>query len=383
MAAELEATEDGCSTDLAKPLYLQYLERSLRLDQFLRQTSAIFNRNISSDESEDGLDETPLLTESEDPSMQVKEEPMSPLLGELSGEVNPGLPSVHSLNGVLQTEPKFERGSLYNFSKLKKSRKWLKSILLSDDTSDSDSVSDEEEDGYTLSKEELYNMLRIHKYTKLHQNKYHKDKELQGYQYYSAGLLSTHDPFYEQQRHLIGPRKKKIKDEKKFKAKLKKVKKRRRREEDLSEDESPHRHHRTKVFAKFSHDAPTPIVKKKHMTLEQLNARRRKVWLTIVKKELPKAYKQKVSARNLLLTNSKKLAHQCMREVRRAAIQAQKNCKETLPRARRLMKEVSLYWKKYDKVEKEHRKRAEKEALEQRKLDEEMREVKELIVYFV
>lgn len=65
-----------------------------------------------------------------------------------------------------------------------------------------------------------------------------------------------------------------------------------------------------------------------------------------------------------------------MREVRRAAIQAQKNCKETLPRARRLTKEMLLYWKKYEKVEKEHRKRAEKEALEQRKLDEEMREVK-------
>ena len=64
-----------------------------------------------------------------------------------------------------------------------------------------------------------------------------------------------------------------------------------------------------------------------------------------------------------------------MREVRRAAIQAQKNCKETLPRARRLTKEMMLYWKKYDKVEKEHRKRAEKEAQEQRKLDEEMREV--------
>ncbi len=56
------------------------------------------------------------------------------------------------------------------------------------------------------------------------------------------------------------------------------------------------------------------------------------------------------------------LAHQCMREVRRAAIQAQKNCKETLPRARRLTKEMLLYWKKYEKVEKEHRKRAEKEA---------------------
>lgn len=41
-------------------------------------------------------------------------------------------------------------------------------------------------------------------------------------------------------------------------------------------------------FAKFSHDASLPIVKKKHLTMEQLNARRRKVWLTIAKKEIPK-----------------------------------------------------------------------------------------------
>lgn len=162
-----------------------------------------------------------------------------------------------------------------------------------------------------------------------------------------------------------------------FAAKLKKVKKKRRRDEELSSEESPRRHHhQTKVFAKFSHDAPPPGTKKKHLSIEQLNARRRKVWLSIVKKELPKANKQKASARNLFLTNSRKLAHQCMKEVRRAALQAQKNCKETLPRARRLTKEMLLYWKKYEKVEKEHRKRAEKEALEQRKLDEEMREAK-------
>ncbi|XP_041430299.1 chromatin-remodeling ATPase INO80-like isoform X2 [Xenopus laevis] len=376
MASELEATEDGTSTDLAKPLYLQYLERALRLDQFLRQTSAVFNRSVSSDESEDGLDETPLLPESEDLSLQVKEEPMSPLLGEPCGEGSKDLLPVHACNGVLKPEPKSERGSFYNFSKLKKSRKWLKNILLSEVSSDTDSLSEEDEGESSLSKEELHDMLRIHKYKKLHQSKYKKDKELHQYPYYSAGLLSTHDPFYEQQRHLLGPKKKKIKEEKKFKAKLKKIKRKRRREEDLSEDELPRRHHHTKVFAKFSQDAPTPVGKKKHLTLEQLNARRRKVWQMIVKKELPKAYKQKVSARNLLLTNSKKLAHQCMREVRRAAIQAQKNCKETLPRARRLTKEMSLYWKKYEKVEKEHRKRAEKEALEQRKLEEEMREAK-------
>ncbi|KFP05937.1 DNA helicase INO80 [Calypte anna] len=380
MASELGAKEDGSCSELAKPLYLQYLEKALQLDQFLRQTSAIFNRSISSDESEDGLDDNPLLPQSGDPLMQVKEELPNSLLGESSGAGNSGMLNTHSLNGVLQPEPKSEKGSLYNFSKLKKSRKWLKSILLSDDSSDTDSPSDEdgeEEEEFSLSREELHNMLRLHKYKKLHQSKFSKDKELQQYQYYSAGLLSTHDPYYEQQRHLLGPKKKKFKEEKKLKGKLKKVKKKRRRDEELSSEESPrHHHHQTKVFAKFSHDTPPPGAKKKHLTIEQLNARRRKVWLSIVKKELPKAYKQKASARNLFLTNSKKLAHQCMREVRRAAIQAQKNCKETLPRARRLTKEMLLYWKKYEKVEKEHRKRAEKEALEQRKLDEEMREAK-------
>ncbi|XP_069493608.1 chromatin-remodeling ATPase INO80 [Ambystoma mexicanum] len=375
MASELGVGEDGSLTDLAKPIYLQYLERALRLDQFLRQTSTVFNRSISSDESEEELDDIPLLPQSGDTLIQVKEEPLSPLLGETG---HSGIIATHSLNGVLQPEPKVEKGNLYNFSKLKKSRKWLKSVLLSEDSSDTDSLSDEDDDDdeFAFSREELHNMLRLHKYKKLHQGKCSKDKELQQYQYYSTGLLSTHDPFYEQQRHFLGPKKRKFKDEKKLKARLRKVKKKRRREEDFSDDDYLRRHHHLRVFAKFSHDAPIPMLKKKHLTIEQLTARRRKVWLSIVKKELPKAYKQKASAHTLFLSNSRKLAHQCMREVRRAAIQAQKNCKETLPRARRLTKEMLLYWKKYDKVEKEHRKRAEKEALEQRKLDEEMREAK-------
>ena len=32
---------------LAKPLHLQHLERSLRLDGFLRQTASIFNRDLT------------------------------------------------------------------------------------------------------------------------------------------------------------------------------------------------------------------------------------------------------------------------------------------------------------------------------------------------
>lgn len=42
-----------------------------------------------------------------------------------------------------------------------------------------------------------------------------------------------------------------------------------------------------------------------------------------------------------------------------------------------------VYWKKYEKVEKEHRKRAEKEAMEQRKLDDEFREVKNYWIFKV
>ncbi|KAJ3607259.1 hypothetical protein NHX12_026771 [Muraenolepis orangiensis] len=352
---------------LAKPLFLQRLERSLRLDSFLRQTATVFNKDITSDDSDDsdGSLGEGLSFEPTNHHAECKEEPC---------DQEDSLDDAKPLNGVLLQgkEPKTDKASLYNFSKLKKNRKWLKSILLSDDTSDSDTDSDDSD--FSLSREELQDMLRLHRHTRLHQSKFHSDRQLHQYQYYSTGLLSTHDPFYEQQRHLLGPKKKKIKDEKKFKAKLKKVKKKKKRSEgDFSDEGRPYVN---KVFAKFSHDGPPPAGKKKHLTVEQLNTRRRKVWLTIAKKEIPKTVKQKTSAKNLVLTNAKKLAHQCMREVRRAAIQAQKNCKETLPRARRLTKEMMLYWKKYDKVEKEHRKRAEKEAQEQRKLDEEMREAK-------
>ncbi|XP_034084375.1 LOW QUALITY PROTEIN: chromatin-remodeling ATPase INO80 [Gymnodraco acuticeps] len=364
-----EAGASG-SSGLAKPLYLQRLERSLRLDSFLRQTAAIFNGDITtsdeSDDSDGGLGTgLSLDAPTQHTALTVKSEPC---------EEEDGLSEEKPLNGVLLQgkDQKADNASLYNFSKLKKNRKWLKTILLSDDTTDSDTDSDDSD--FSLSRDELQDMLRLHRFTRQHQSKFHSDRELHQYQYYSTGLLSTHDAFYEQQRHLLGPRKKKIKDEKKFKAKLKKVKKKKKRGEgDFLDDGRPYI---TKIFAKFSHDAPLPVVKKKHLTIEQLNARRRKVWLTIAKKEIPKTFKQKTSAKNLVSTNAKKLAHQCMREVRRAAIQAQKNCKETLPRARRLTKEMMLYWKKYDKVEKEHRKRAEKEALEQRKLDEEMKEAK-------
>ena len=39
------------------------------------------------------------------------------------------------------------------------------------------------------------------------------------------------------------------------------------------------------------------------------------------------------------------------------------------------MREALIYWRRYERVEREQRKKAEKEALGQRKIDDEMREV--------
>jgi DNA helicase INO80 len=56
--------------------------------------------------------------------------------------------------------------------------------------------------------------------------------------------------------------------------------------------------------------------------------------------------------------------------------------KETIWRAKRLTREMQAYWKRYDRVERETRRRQEKEAEEQRKLDGELMEVSFIYQYF-
>ena len=75
---------------------------------------------------------------------------------------------------------------------------------------------------------------------------------------------------------------------------------------------------------------------------------------------------------------STQIALFCQREVRRCAVKSQRLSKEVsgvVPRARRIMREMLVYWKKHEKVEKELRKKAEKEAVEQQRMVDEMREV--------
>lgn len=53
----------------------------------------------------------------------------------------------------------------------------LQSILLSDDTTDSDTDSDESD--FSLSREEMQDMLRLHRFSRQHQSKFHSDREVQ------------------------------------------------------------------------------------------------------------------------------------------------------------------------------------------------------------
>lgn len=57
--------------------------------------------------------------------------------------------------------------------------------------------------------------------------------------------------------------------------------------------------------------------------------------------------------------------------------------KETIWRAKRLTREMQSYWKRYDRVERETRRRLEKEAEEQRKMDVELIEVINIDIYSI
>lgn len=55
--------------------------------------------------------------------------------------------------------------------------------------------------------------------------------------------------------------------------------------------------------------------------------------------------------------------------------------KENVWRAKRLTREMLSYWKRYDRNERETRKKQEKEAEEQRKMDVELIEVNAIFVF--
>lgn len=77
------------------------------------------------------------------------------------------------------------------------------------------------------------------------------------------------------------------------------------------------------------------------------------------------------------LINAKRLAYECQREVLRRRVRpAVRLDRDARRRARRLMNEMVMYWKRNEKYERERRRRAEREMEERRRREEEEREAK-------
>lgn len=342
------------SSPTAKPIHIQQVEKAMALEpllsyiEVLRKSKSYFNADIS---RENKLDT----------NVECIKDP--------DGN--------RSYNGVVITraERKADKSRLYNFSRTKKTRKWLKNVLLSDTSSDED--------------EELFQgnstasiLIKEHLFVKECRHQFLCDKEQRHCQYYSVGLLSNCDKFCDHHKAAVGL-KKRVLQEKKFERRLKKEKLKLLNE--LSGDlKSKHKDEllcndiglAANQLQQNSHSGKVSKSKNKRLSLEQFAARRRKIWLLVAKKEIPRAHRQKTCCRKELLAGIRKIAKECQKECRKSAIQSQKIMKEASTRSRRLAKEMQAYWKRFEKVEKEQRRKAEKEALEQRKIDIEMREMK-------
>ncbi|CAG8532181.1 1293_t:CDS:10 [Acaulospora morrowiae] len=103
---------------------------------------------------------------------------------------------------------------------------------------------------------------------------------------------------------------------------------------------------------------------------------RRRIWKDIVRNAIPRMNKivsQTTSSRS---NNCRKIALLCQKEARKAACKSCKSTKDIQTRSRQAMRQMLFFWKRNEKEERELRKKAEREALERMRVEEEMREAK-------
>ncbi|WFD35991.1 Putative DNA helicase ino80 [Malassezia cuniculi] len=116
-----------------------------------------------------------------------------------------------------------------------------------------------------------------------------------------------------------------------------------------------------------------PIGERREAMLEEAHKR---VWTIIARRDIPRVYRMvQASAANRAMY-WRRLSSVVQREAKRGAARNNKSAKDMQLRARKVMRELLLYWKRNEREERDLRKKAEKEALEKAKKEEEMREAK-------
>jgi DNA helicase INO80 len=101
----------------------------------------------------------------------------------------------------------------------------------------------------------------------------------------------------------------------------------------------------------------------------------RKIWSQIARVQIPKAAKMRSMTTSTRQSYHKRLSAVVAREARRG-LNKNKSAKEVQTKAKRVMREMLVFWKGNEKREREGRKVAEKQALDKAKKEEEMREAK-------
>lgn len=331
-------------TEIAKPLYYQKLEKSLDIAPFLTYVEDFLKQPLGED-------------------------------GEASSDSDTELAGVDAYtgetvwNGITATKEDriADKKRLYNLSNVSLDRQWLVDVLLTD-TSDS---SDDEE----ITEEDLQDMLREHVLRNKYKKKFYHNPKNQDYMYYGTGLLSNFDKYPEHQSSSSGfVKKKKFVFQKK-----EKLKKQEQPSENFNVDRKKRKIKEEPDLQIMSRSKKEINHRKKsaqNKAAEIMAHRRRKIWANMAKKEIGKVQRYRISNHKEILTACRRAATNCMRHCRQRAMQSQKNMKEVIWRAKRLTREMQVYWKRFERVERETRRRMEKEAEEQRKLDVELMEAK-------
>ncbi|KAJ9476407.1 Chromatin-remodeling ATPase INO80 [Pseudozyma hubeiensis] len=109
---------------------------------------------------------------------------------------------------------------------------------------------------------------------------------------------------------------------------------------------------------------------------QQLEDAHRRIWTTIAKRDVPKVYRTVLQSASSKAMYWRRLSSVVQREAKRGAARNNKTVKDVQLRARKVMREVLVFWKRNEKEERELRKKAEREAVEKAKKEEEMREAK-------
>ncbi|KAJ8926847.1 hypothetical protein NQ314_020698 [Rhamnusium bicolor] len=109
---------------------------------------------------------------------------------------------------------------------------------------------------------------------------------------------------------------------------------------------------------------------------DMMTIKRKKLYTSIVKKEIGKQHRAKTNKHKEMLLQCKRVASHCAKSARQKALQSARTVKEQQWRMKRLARENIAYWKRSRRFDREVKKRLEKEAEEQRKIDHELVEAK-------